>query len=73
MKTRRHVLATGLVSLLVLAMSPMPAPIYMNIPAGEAFKRASICLRPFSATAASVSRRAPTRSSSGRWATAPCT
>lgn len=38
MKTRRHVLATGLASLLVLAMSPMPAPIYMNIPAGEMLK-----------------------------------
>jgi hypothetical protein len=38
MKTRRNVLASALASLLVLAMSPMPAPIYMNIPAGETLK-----------------------------------
>ena len=38
MNTRRNVLASGLASLLVLAMSPMPAPIYMNIPVGETFK-----------------------------------
>lgn len=38
MKIRRPLLTSALASLLVLAMQPMPAPIYMNIPAGETLK-----------------------------------
>ncbi len=35
MKVRRPLLTSVLASLLLLSMGPMPAPIYMNIPAGE--------------------------------------
>jgi hypothetical protein len=34
----RALLRTALASLLLLAMGPLPAPIYMKIPAGESFK-----------------------------------
>ncbi len=38
MNVRRPLLTSLLASLLLLSMGPMPAPIYMNIPAGEMLK-----------------------------------
>lgn len=35
MKTRRPTLTAVLAAVLLLSMGPMPAPIYMNIPAGQ--------------------------------------
>jgi hypothetical protein len=51
MKTRHPFLTSVLASVLLLAVSPMPAPIYMNIPNGEMlalrskveFKQAVLC------------------------------
>ena len=51
MKTRHPFLASILTAVLLLAVSPMPAPIYMNIPNGEMlalrskveFKQAVLC------------------------------
>lgn len=38
MNTRRRLLTSSFAALLVLTMRPMPAPIYMNIPAGETLR-----------------------------------